>query len=304
MSQFAVCRHSVMKALSASLAQRPRDLGVVALVDQHPRQRAGVELDDPAAVRGRAHEHVRDEDLDRAAREGAPGLRVEGADLGEHLGQILVVDAAEALQGRKIALRDEVEPRDEGRHRRVEAVLLPELDRQALGEVARRDARGLEALDEPQHPLDRRRLGPEAIGDVVDGLGQVAGLVHGVDEMASDQALGRVDGRKVELRREVVVQAGFARERRLEVRGFAVEAAAAGVRPRRRGERDGVAARAAGRGPAPRPGRRSRSSVSCSPSSSARLAPRSSVSQLSAGASPSPASPPSPSEGSAEGESS
>ena len=81
---------------------------------------------------------------------------------------------------------------------------------------------------------------------LVYGLGQVAGLVHRVDEMASDQALSRVDGRKVELRREVVVQACFARERRLEVRGFAVEAAAAGVRPRRRGERDGVAARRRG----------------------------------------------------------
>src|SRR4051794_41809552 len=66
--------------------------------------------------------------------------------------------------------------------------------------------------------------------------------------MASDQALGRVDGRKIELRREVVVQAGLAPERRLEVRGFAVEAAAAGVRPPRRGGRDGVAARRRGAG--------------------------------------------------------
>ena len=43
------------------------DLGVVALVDQHLRQRVGIELDDEAAVGARAHEHIRHDRLHQRA---------------------------------------------------------------------------------------------------------------------------------------------------------------------------------------------------------------------------------------------
>jgi hypothetical protein len=74
------------------------DLRVVDLVDQHPRQRVGVELDQPAAVRRRGRTKTSGTTVCTAASPKAwPGLGLSRAELGEHLGEILVVDAAERI---------------------------------------------------------------------------------------------------------------------------------------------------------------------------------------------------------------
>ena len=43
---------------------------------------------------------------------------------------------------------------DQGGHRRIEAVVLFQLQGQALGEIARADARRIEALQDAEHRLD------------------------------------------------------------------------------------------------------------------------------------------------------
>jgi hypothetical protein len=56
---------------------------------------------------------------------GAPRLGIELADFGDHVGEIRVIDAAQAAQRRKIAPRHQIEMHNERLHRGVEAVLLP-----------------------------------------------------------------------------------------------------------------------------------------------------------------------------------
>ena len=105
-SQFAVCRQLATKLLSASGLARRETAGVIGLVDQHAGQHLGVQLDVPAAVGGGPHEDVGHDTARRCRRRSAAGLGIEPADLGHHVGEVFVVDAAEAPQaGRNRAWR-------------------------------------------------------------------------------------------------------------------------------------------------------------------------------------------------------
>ena len=84
-SQLAVCRHCDRKVLSSSRAALARHRRGIGLVDQHARQRLGIQLDQPGAVARRAHDHVRRDRLDRRAAEGAAGLGIEPADFRQHV---------------------------------------------------------------------------------------------------------------------------------------------------------------------------------------------------------------------------
>jgi len=77
---------------------------MIALVDQNLRQGVGVELDNEAAVRSGTHIDVRYDRLHRGRAEGEAWLRIEVADLHDHLGEILVADAADPPKRSKIAL--------------------------------------------------------------------------------------------------------------------------------------------------------------------------------------------------------
>ncbi len=100
------------------------------------------------------HEHVGHDRLHQCRAEGEARLGIERADLGDHLGEVLVADAAEAAQRRKIALGQQIEAADQRLHRGVEAVALLELDGEALGEIARAHARRIEGLQDGKHRLD------------------------------------------------------------------------------------------------------------------------------------------------------
>ncbi len=92
-----------------------------------------------------------------------PGPRIERADLGQHVEQILLVDAAEALQRCEIAAAEQVEMGDQRAHRRIEPVARGELQRQAFGEVAGEQAGRLEGPGRRRAPRRRRvRLDAEA----------------------------------------------------------------------------------------------------------------------------------------------
>ena len=97
--------------------------------------------------------------------EGETGLRIERADFRDHVGEIFVVDAADAAQRGEIALGQQIETADQRLHRRIEAVALLELDREAFGEIARADARRIEALQDREHRLDLGQRRAELLGD-------------------------------------------------------------------------------------------------------------------------------------------
>ena len=108
------------------------ELGVIALVDEDLRQRVGVELDDEAAVGARPHIDVGHDRLHRGRAEGQARLRIETADFGDHVGEILVADAADPPQRGEVALGEQIEAADQRLHRRIEAVALPELDARGI----------------------------------------------------------------------------------------------------------------------------------------------------------------------------
>jgi len=123
---FATVRRAV-----AVLADLLRQLGIIGLVDQHARQGVAVELDMPAAVGTRADIDVGHHGLQARRAELHTGLGIEAADLADHVGDVLVVDAADLAQSRDVALGEQIEVLDQGLHRGVVAVELAQLDRQA-----------------------------------------------------------------------------------------------------------------------------------------------------------------------------
>ena len=139
-----------------------------------------------------ADEHVRHDRLHRRRAEGEAGLRIEPADFRDHVGEIFVGDGANLLQGGEIALGQQIETPDQGGHRRIEAVALLELQGQALGEIARADARRIEALQDAEHRLDLVHSGAEFFRRGFKIAAEVAGLVDEIDEILADHPLRRV----------------------------------------------------------------------------------------------------------------
>ena len=119
----------------------------------------------------RPHIHIRHDRLHHGRAEGEARLGIEIADLGDHVGEILVVDAAQAAQGGEVALGQEIEMLHQRAHRRIEAVAVLELDGEAFGEIARADAGRIERLQDGEHGLDVGARRAEFVGDGVEIAG-------------------------------------------------------------------------------------------------------------------------------------
>ncbi len=92
------------------------------------------------------------------------------------------------------------------------AVALPELEGEAFGEARgrrcradRSSGRGASTVSTAASP------GAEALGDLGDGLAEIAGLVDRIDEVAADEPLDRVARREIELRFEMLGEGRLAR---------------------------------------------------------------------------------------------
>jgi hypothetical protein len=117
---------------------------------------------------------------------------VERADLGDHPLDVLDVDAAHADQPRHVAPREDVEIVEQRLHRRIEAILLAELDREAFLQRPGEDARRIEPLEPCEHalhPLDRAGELLRHRGRVTD---EIAGIVQHFDQGQTDQPIGRI----------------------------------------------------------------------------------------------------------------
>jgi hypothetical protein len=160
---------------------------------------------------------------------GCPPKRrpgIERADFGNHLAQVLVVDAAQALQRGEVAPRQELEIVEQRRYRRIEAVALLELEGEALGQRARGHAGGIERLKHAEHALDARPLDAEAFGDFREIAGEIARLVDEIDQVGGDKAIAGIDDGQGHLLDEMIAQGRLARQRPLEARLSIVEVAA------------------------------------------------------------------------------
>ena len=97
-------------------------------------------------MRSRPDKNVGHNLLHDRRTEGEAGLRIEPPDLGNHIGEIFVADAANHLQGSEVAPGDQIEPANQGGHRGIVTIPLLELQREALGKIARADAGRIERL--------------------------------------------------------------------------------------------------------------------------------------------------------------
>ena len=149
------------------------------------------------AVGRRPHENVRHDRLHDRRTEGQAGLRIEPSDFRDHVGEILVADAADFLQRGEIAPRQKIELRDQRLHRGIVAVVFLELDREALGEIARADAGRIEGLQDGEHGFDFGDAGAEPFRGRREIAGQIAGFVDQIDQVLPDHAPHRIgDGER------------------------------------------------------------------------------------------------------------
>ena len=163
--------------------------------------------------------------------ESEAGLRIEVADFRDHVGEILIADAADAPQACQVALGQQIEAADQRGHRRIEAVLLLELDRQAFGEIARAHARGIEALHDVQHRLDFGRRRAELVGHRREIAGEVASLVDHVDQVLPDHPPDRIDDRQRQLAGQMIGESRRGRYEGLQIVIAILAAAAADTGP-------------------------------------------------------------------------
>ena len=135
----------------------------------------------------------------------------------------------------QVALGQQIEAADQRRHRRIEAVALLELDRQAFGEIARAHARRIEALHDVEHRLDFGRRRAELVGHRREIAGEVAGLVDHVDQVLPDHPPDRIDDRQRQLPGQMIGERRRGRHEGLQIVIAVLAAAAADTGPVRRG---------------------------------------------------------------------
>ncbi len=116
------------------------------------------------------------------------------------------VDAANLGELRHIALGDQIEMAEHRLHRRIEAVFVFQLQRQAFGQIARADADRIEALQHFEHGFDRLAFAAKPRRDFVQIGAQIARLVDRIDQRHADQPLLAVQGRDGELVGQMILE--------------------------------------------------------------------------------------------------
>jgi len=138
-------------------------------------------------------------------------------DFGDHVGEIILAHVADLAQRGKITLGQKVEMLDHRLHGGIEAIMLLELDGKAFGEIACAYTGWIETLQDCQHRFDLGERRTELLGRLGQALGQIAGLVDQVDQMAPDYAADRIGNRKRQLLGEMIDQRDLGRNKGLKV---------------------------------------------------------------------------------------
>ena len=149
--------------------------------------------------------------------EGAAGAWVQGAHQGDGGVQGGVVEPQAALEQAAVVAGQRLQELAHQAPRLGQAGGVVgeggELQRQALAQVPGEDPGGFELLESQQHRLHLaaaqpgQSLRPEPLAQLVEGAGQVAGVVHGIDQALGDLALARGQVAHRQLPGEVAAQA-------------------------------------------------------------------------------------------------
>ncbi len=198
--------------LAVGVVARAAAHGSIVLVNLQARNAVSVQLYRPAAIM-LAHQHIGDHilrltGLDRLAR-----ARIQGLDQIHRLFQHLFLQAGNAHQGTEIVVGQQIEVIADdqfgfGPPRGI-AGELGELDQQAVAQIPCRHAHRIETLDAFQHRLDLIQPNvavAHAVEDILQRDGQVAGLIHGVDNRGRNSAIGIGEGGQLHLPHQVVLQ--------------------------------------------------------------------------------------------------
>ena len=117
------------------------------------------------------------------------GLGVQLLDLGNHLLEILAVDAATPHQLGEVGAREEGQIGEEICHRRVEPVLLGQLQGEAFAEIARPDPGRLASLNHGSHSGDQPWLDATAFDQRPVVVTQITIVVEAFHEDLGHRAL-------------------------------------------------------------------------------------------------------------------
>jgi hypothetical protein len=116
------------------------------------------------------------------AAEARAGTWRQGLQLGDHLGHVFGIDAADLTQSPHVAPGQQFQIVEQGAHGRIEAVALDQLQLQALRHRTRHDPGRLEAVADRQNRLDPRQATAQTVGDLGQFAAQIAALVDRVDQ--------------------------------------------------------------------------------------------------------------------------
>ena len=98
----------------------------------------------------------------------------------------------------------QVEVVQERLHRPIQAVLVPKLQGQTLGETPGEDARRVEPLKPLKRRLDPRHIAVQQARDAREIADQIAGLVKQIDQVKADDAVHGIGDVDVELAEQMV----------------------------------------------------------------------------------------------------
>ena len=149
-------------------------------------------------------------------------LRIETADLGDHLGEVVGIDAADRRQPPHLPSRQQIEIVEQRRHRRIQPIALGELRRQAFLQIAREQPDRIEPHHPRAHRLDTLQRNRHRTGDRRGIRGQPPGRAQQRDQMRADHAIDRIGKRQPQLLAEIIAQ-------RAPFIGHIVDAAFVGV---------------------------------------------------------------------------
>ena len=133
-------------------------------------------------------------------------LRIERADLGDHVRKIIGIDAADRRQPPQVAPRQQIEIVEQRRHRRIQPVALGELRGQAFLQVAREQPDRIEPHHARPHRLDPLERNRHRIGDRRGLRGQPPGRAQQRDQVRADHAVHRIVERQPQLLAEIFAQ--------------------------------------------------------------------------------------------------
>ncbi len=166
--------------------------GVIGLIDQHLGQGVGVQFNQPATARIGPDEDIRDHRLGGRHVEAGRRFRIKRAQIGDHVAEVFLIDAADLAQLGKLTGREQVEIVEQGLHRRIKPVAINQLQTQALGQVAGEDAGRIEPLQLHQHRIDHIRAAAELFAQLTEIRLDIAGAVEAVEQGKGDDPLGGI----------------------------------------------------------------------------------------------------------------